>query len=188
MAQPAPKLMTVEEFERLPEPPEGGKMELVDGEVVIMSPVGRKHGKLAIRIGNALTLFAESNGLGEVGAEVGFRLFPQRHIVRAPDVHVIAADQPEFLEDEDGFVQGAPALAIEITSPDDRDSYLSRKVNEYLEAGSRRVWVVRPSLKAVTVHRPDGTSRVYREPEALNSDEAGFATAGFELKLSELFR
>ncbi|MGH2625315.1 MAG: Uma2 family endonuclease, partial [Anaerolineales bacterium] len=77
---------------------------------------------------------------------VGFRLFPGRRTVRAPDVHVIAADQPEFVEDDDGFVQGAPALAIEVTSPDDRDAYLSRKVVEYLEAGSRRVWVVRPDL------------------------------------------
>lgn len=180
--------MTVEEFERLPEPPDGGKMELVDGEVVVMSPVGRKHGKLAIRIGHALTAFAEPNGLGEVGAEVGFRLFSDRRVVRAPDVHLIAADQPEFVEDDEGFVRGAPALAIEITSPDDRDSYLSRKVAEYLEAGARRVWVVRANLKAVTVHRPDGTARVFREADTLTSDEASFGVPGFELRLADLFR
>jgi Uma2 family endonuclease len=188
MAQPAAQLLTVEEFERLPEPPDGGKMELVDGEVVLMSPVGRKHGKLASRLDRALGRFVEENALGEVGLEVGFRLFPSRRIVRAPDVHIIAADQREFLEDDDGFVHGAPALAIEVTSPDDRDSYLARKESEYLEAGSRRVWVVRPNLKAVTVHYPDGTARVFRETDALTSDEAGFTLAGFELPLSELFR
>jgi Uma2 family endonuclease len=188
MAQPAPKLMTVEEFERLPEPPDGGKMELVDGEVVVMSPVGRKHGKLAGRLDRALGSFAEQYGLGEVGVEVGFRLFPNRRIVRAPDVHIIASDQPEFVEDDDGFVRGAPALAIEVTSPDDRDSYLSRKVSEYLEAGSRRVWVVRANLKAVTVHYPDGTSRVFHESDVLTSDEAGFSLSGFALPLTDLFR
>ncbi len=188
MAQPAPKLLTVEEFERLPEPPDGGKMELVDGEVIVMSPVGRKHGKIAGRLDRALGTFAEEHGLGEVGLEVGFRLFPNRRTVRAPDVHIIAADQPEFLEDDEGFVLGAPALAIEVTSPDDRDAYLSRKVGEYLEAGSRRVWVVRPNLKAVTVHYPDGASRLFREGDTLTSDEAGFAVAGFELGLAHLFR
>jgi Uma2 family endonuclease len=188
MAQPAPKLLTVEEFERLPEPPDGGKMELVDGEVIVMSPVGRPHGKIAFRLGKLLAEFVEPRGLGEIGGEVGFRLFPDRRTVRAPDVHVLAADQPEFLEDDEGFVHGAPALAIEVTSPDDRDAYLSRKVGEYLEAGSRRVWVVRPNLKAVTVHYPDRTSRLFRDDDVLTSDEAGFAVAGFELRLSELFR
>jgi Uma2 family endonuclease len=187
MPQPAPKLLTVEEFERLPEPrtaEDGARRR----EVIVMSPVGRTHGKIAMRLGTALTEFAEPNALGEVGAEVGFRLFADRRTVRAPDVHLIAADQPEFLEDDEGFVHGAPALAIEVTSPDDRDAYLSRKVGEYLEAGSRRVWVVRPNLKAVTVHYPDGTSRLFREGDTLASDEAGFCLTGFALPLSELFR
>ncbi|MGH2633087.1 MAG: Uma2 family endonuclease [Tepidiformaceae bacterium] len=39
----AERLITVEEFYALPDPPQGGKMELVDGRVVTMSPVGRKH-------------------------------------------------------------------------------------------------------------------------------------------------
>jgi Uma2 family endonuclease len=100
---------------------------------------------------------------------------------------VIAADQPEFFEDDEGFVRGAPALAVDVTSPDDRDAYLSQKVAEYLEAGSRRVWVVRPNLKAVTVHYPDGTARVFRESDTLTSEEAGFSLPGFALVLSELF-
>jgi Uma2 family endonuclease len=188
MAQPAQQLMTVEEFERLPEPPEGGKMELVDGEVVVMSPVGRKHSRVAVNIAAEIRAFVREHGLGEVGMEGGFRLFPDRSLIRAPDVHFLAAAQPEYAQDDVAFVTGAPALAIEVTSPDDRDTYLSRKVNEYLEAGSRRVWVVRPEMKAVTVHYPDGTSRLIREGEILTSEEAGFQVPGFELRLAELFR
>src|SRR5688572_5819517 len=187
MAQPAPKLLTVEEFEHLPEPPDGGKMELVDGEVIVMSPVGRKHSRIATDIGAELRAFVKEHALGEVGQEGGFRLFAGRNVLRAPDVHYLAVEQPEYGQTDVGYVVGAPALAIEVTSPDDRDAYLSQKVTEYLEAGSRRVWVVRPNLKAVTVHYPDGTARVFRGSETLTSEEAGFSLPGFALALSELF-
>lgn len=188
MAQPAQQLLTVEEFARLPEPIEGGKMELVDGEVILMSPVGRKHSKIAAYLVRKVGEFAESHALGEAGVEGGFRLFPDRRLVRAPDVHFIAADQPQFTEDAEGFVRGAPALAIEVTSPDDTDRYLARKVNEYLEAGSRRVWVVRPEQQSVTVHYPDGTARMFRKGQTLTSDEAGFGVDGFALEIGDIFR
>jgi Uma2 family endonuclease len=38
------KLLTADEFMLLPEPQEGGKMELVYGEVVCMAPVDGEHG------------------------------------------------------------------------------------------------------------------------------------------------
>ncbi|MGH2625314.1 MAG: hypothetical protein ACRDHY_01520 [Anaerolineales bacterium] len=40
----------------------------------------------------------------------------------------------------------------------------------------------------MTVHYPGGTSRVFPEGATLTSEEAGFAVAGLELRLSDLFR
>ncbi|HXU23937.1 MAG TPA: Uma2 family endonuclease, partial [Tepidiformaceae bacterium] len=87
------RLITVDEFFALPDPPQGGKMELVDGRVVTMSLVGREHAALASRLDRALGNFADQHALGEVGVEGGFRLFPDRSLVRAPDAHWVAAER-----------------------------------------------------------------------------------------------
>jgi Uma2 family endonuclease len=67
-------LLTAEQFASLPEPEEGGKMELVDGKVFCRPPVGEGHGRRAVRLGRRLEEFADMHGLGFVGVEIGFRL------------------------------------------------------------------------------------------------------------------
>ena len=144
----AERLITVDEFYALPDPPEGGKMELVDGKVVTMSPVGRRHGKLALALGAAVAEFVDLHLLGEVAVETGFRLFPDRRHVRAPDVSFVETARLSDMS-EDGFIEGPPTLAIEVMSPEDRDAEVSAKVLEYLAAGTLRVWVVRPNTNTV---------------------------------------
>jgi Uma2 family endonuclease len=45
-------------------------------------------------------------------------------------------------------------LVVEILSPSDRFNRVLRKVNEYLIAGVRLVWVVDPEDKVVLIYRP----------------------------------
>jgi len=182
----AERLITVDEFFALPDPPQGGKMELVDGRVVTMSPVGREHAALASRLDRALGNFADQHALGEVGVEGGFRLFPDRSLVRAPDAHWVAAERLSEFTDR-GFYDSFPDLAVEVVSPDDRDADISEKVHEYLAAGTARVWVVRPRTRSVTVHRPDGSAQTYTGDSNLTSADAGFALDGFSLNLTALF-
>ncbi|HET7737129.1 MAG TPA: Uma2 family endonuclease, partial [Tepidiformaceae bacterium] len=66
------QLITADEFERLPDPPHGGKMELVDGRVVVMAAVSREHGESASWITSILMPFVRRNRLGSVMVETGF--------------------------------------------------------------------------------------------------------------------
>jgi Uma2 family endonuclease len=86
-----------------------------------------------------------------------------------------------------GFFVGPPDLAVEITSPDDTDREVAEKLGHYQAAATPRVWVVRPELKTVTVHRLDGTAKTFRPGDVLTSDEAGFEVEGFELGVTALF-
>ncbi|MGI8926936.1 MAG: Uma2 family endonuclease [Tepidiformaceae bacterium] len=150
MATPATaRLMTAEEFERLPDPPHGEKMELVEGKVVTQMPVGRPHARIAGRLAATLVPFVDAHRLGEIHVELGHRTRRAPDSVRAPDVSFLAtaalAAQPE-----EGFLDGAPTLAIEVLSPDDRVGDIAKKVAECLSAGAGRVWVVRPAERTAS--------------------------------------
>jgi Uma2 family endonuclease len=179
-------LLTAEEFAVLPEPEEGGKMELVDGKVVCMTPVGQQHGRRASRLSSALQRFADQHHLGYVGVEIGYRISRSPDTVLAPDVVFVAEDPnaPEI----PSFVEGPPTLAVEIMSPDDRELEVSAKVRRYLDGGTQRVWIVRPGERTITVHRPGGDAHTFGIDDTVASDDAGFAVEGFELPLSEAFR
>ena len=85
------------------------------------------------------------------------------------------------------YIAGAPTLAVEVVSPNDRDVDVAEKVAEYLAAGGERVWVVRPKQHTVTVHRPNGDAHTYGVADALGSDDAGFSVAGFSVSVADLF-
>lgn len=179
-------LLTAEEFFHLPDSIEGGKMELACGKVVTMSPVGRPHSKTALRIANALTEAVEAEG-AELHMELGFILSRKPDTVRAPDVAFISAAQLTSAGEWETFFVGPPALAVEVWSPEDRERDAQKKIREYLNAGTSRVWDVRPREQTVTVHRQDGSAIVRRVGDTLDSDDAGLTLPGFELSLTQLF-
>jgi Uma2 family endonuclease len=57
------QLLSAEEFERLPSPKEGGKIELVDGRVVTTAPIGGEHGNIASGPVLSLGAFMQAHGL-----------------------------------------------------------------------------------------------------------------------------
>jgi Uma2 family endonuclease len=187
----AERLYTCDEFDDLPEPDDGGKMELVDGRVVYAMPVGRDHGRLAAIIITWFNNFTLPRSLGEVYTETGFRLreLPVRAgRVRGPDVSFVRASRlPPRSETRRGSLRLAPDLAVEVVSPDEREDDLQSKIEMYFEAGVPIVWVVRPDTETIDVLRLDGSRVEFRLGDSLTSFEAGFEEEGFSLPLADLF-
>jgi Uma2 family endonuclease len=52
--------------------------------------------------------------------------------------------------DARGFYRGAPALAIEVLSPDDRAADVQERVDDYLAAGTPMVVAVDPEQQRVS--------------------------------------
>jgi Uma2 family endonuclease len=179
---PLPRLVTAEELARIPD--DDHRYELVRGLVIRTSPPGSEHGFLAIRLGSLLYRHVEARGLGAVMTETGFTLASHPDTVRAPDLAFVRHERIPAGGLPRGFWIGAPDLAVEILSPDDRAAEVSEKVEEYLACGVRLVWVVNPDDQSVTVYRP-GAAPVTLGPEGVL--EGGEVVAGFTCRVRAIF-
>lgn len=83
-----------------------------------------------------------------------------------------------------GYFPGAPDLAVEVLSPDDRPSEVREKVAEWLGAGALAVWVMDPKGRTVTVHEPGRRTVRLAATEVLRG---GNALPGFEIAVGEIF-
>ena len=164
--------------------PDGEHFELVDGRLV-ETDMGAEASWIANRVGMLVTRFADEHKLGEVfNAECGYQCFPDDPArVRKPDVSFIARERlaggiPA------GHIRTAPDLAVEVVSPNDLFYEVLSKVEEYLRAGVRMVWVVDPSTRSVQVSRADGSWVRLRADEDLHGEEV---LSGFVCRVSDLF-
>ncbi len=179
----AEPLLTAEDLYGLPEE-DDRRYELVEGRLVVSEPPGWTHGGIATRIAVALYPHVRAHRLGEVVVESGYVLARRPDTVRGPDVSFVRADRLPAREVAHRFFEGAPDLAVEIASPDDRAAEVARKVAGYLRAGTRAVWVVYPDTRTVVVHAPDGLARLLGPDDAL---DGGDVLPGLALPVAELF-
>lgn len=160
-----------------------GRCELVRGELRMMIPPAYEHGRITFRMGYRLGQYVEPRKLGTIlAAETGFLLSREPDTVRAPDVAFVRAErEPGPIR---GYFPGAPDLAVEVLSPEDRPGQVREKVLEWLAAGALAVWVVDPRERTVAVHAPNREPRVLGESEHLRGGEV---LPGFELAVREIF-
>ena len=176
-------LLTAEELLRLPDT--GRRLELVEGELFEMPPAGGEHGNIAMRIGARLSIFVERNRLGRAfAAETGFILARDPDTVRAPDASFVSyANLPQGVLPL-GYLELAPDLAVEVTSPSDSAREVQQKTDSWLAAGTSEVWVLSPGQRTVTVHRAGQEPIVIDQFRSLSG---GSLIPGFEVPVRELF-
>ncbi|HJZ95811.1 MAG TPA: Uma2 family endonuclease [Candidatus Solibacter sp.] len=160
------RLLTFEEFERLPDTP--GKRELLEGEVIELPVPEFKHSlnaqDLFLLLYSALKTAHASGEAAELGAvyiEMGYKLSARSYV--RPDVSITHAGQPV-----DRFLQTAPAIAIEIISPSNTVEEMDFKTKLYFQYGAREVWRIYPKTRHITIHLL-GNSHDVGEDEVLTT-------------------
>src|SRR5579871_4453358 len=167
--------------------PERGKAEIVDGDVVRMSPTGSKPGRAAGKVFASLSRHEELHGGGYAfGDNVGF-------IVNLPDRDSFSPDAAWYvgeLGDMD-FLEGAPAFAVEIRSKNDygpqAERSIAKKRQDYFAAGTQVVWDVDLlSEESVRVYRAGDPTNptVYRRGDMANAEPA---VPGWRMPVDHLF-
>ena len=134
---------------------ENERIEIIDGEAVMMAPPSRIHQKNSVSITSQLYIFIEGNKCEVYPAPFGVRLFEKDgdspddvDTMVEPDISVVC-DKNKL--DKNGC-KGAPDLVIEILSPSTVRHDRFVKLGLYQRAGVREYWIVEPETQTVQVY------------------------------------
>lgn len=183
-------LMTADELLAYSAPDQ--RVELVRGRLLVCEPPGIRHGEIEASVVVALRMYL-TRDRDERGAErtrgrlvcgdAGFWLSHDPDTVRAPDAAYISRERCDGAL-PDGYAEFAPDLVVEVRSPSDRPGAVLAKVGDWLEAGTRVVWVIDPRTRQVAIYRDDGACALLEGDDVLREE---VLLPGFALPLVELF-
>jgi len=175
---------TIEDLYHLPD---NGKAEIVDGEIVVMSPTGAAPNFAAGEIFASLREFARRTKSGRaVTDNAGFK-------VNLPHRQSLSPDAAFYVGNFGGmkFFEGAPVFAVEVRSEGDygpkAEREIGRKVADYFAAGAQAVWDVDLlGTDVVKVYRASDPQHptIYRRGEMA---EAEPAVHGWTMPVDDLF-
>ena len=174
-------------IEDLYQVPENGKAEIVDGEVVMMSPTGGAPSIAAGEIFVSLHEYARRKRVGRaVTDNAAFRVDLPNRGSFSPDAAFYVGPNPGMK-----FFEGAPRFAIEVRSEGDygptAERKIKQKIADYFAAGTLVVWDV--DLLSVDVIRSYSTLNpdkpmIFRRGERAKAEPA---VPGWSIAVDELF-
>lgn len=133
---------------------ENERIELLNGEPVMMSPPTRIHQEISMELSRQLANYLKGKKCRVYAAPFAVRLFEKSgdspedvQTVFEPDISVIC-DHNKL--DKHGC-KGAPDLVIEILSPSTARHDRLVKLGQYQQAGVREYWIVSPDEQSVQV-------------------------------------
>ncbi|MFN2455129.1 MAG: Uma2 family endonuclease [Pyrinomonadaceae bacterium] len=173
---------TIDDLYRVP-----GKAELVDGDIILMSPTGDAPNYAASEIFVSLREYARRTGRGRaVTDNAGFHVNLPRRQSFSPDA-AFHTGEPGGMK----FFEGAPVFAVEVRSEGDYGAKAERAIiakrADYFAAGTHVVWDVDlQSDDVVRVYRASDPEHpvIYRRGDMA---EAEPAVPGWSMPVDDLF-
>jgi Uma2 family endonuclease len=164
-----------------------GKAEIVDGELVLMSPTGFMHGRVTAAISRSLFAYEAATHSGyALPDNVGF-------VVNLPNRRSFSPDAAYYFGQPAAakFLEGAPRFAAEVRSEEDygpaAEKRMAAKRADYFAAGTLVVWdveVLREGwVKAYSADDPE-VPRVFGPDEVADAEPA---LPGWRMPVADLF-
>lgn len=185
MPTSASHLVTVDDLLRRPE---DKFEELIEGGLHLHRKEPRRAGPALVgsRLSRALVHYELDHPriCGVLPAGTGYIVGRDPDSVLAPSLGIVAKAVVEAMSIHgEGYIDGAPIIAIENQEYSDDEALIARKAGLHLAGGAREFWWVRSMASTVTVYRSNADPCVLTVGGTLTSN----ALPGFRLELSDLF-
>lgn len=160
MVQTAAKPITLEEFLQLPETRPSS--EYIDGQIIQKPMPQGKHSTIQTELSTAANLILKPRQIARAFSELRCT-FGGRSIV--PDVSIFT--WPKIPRDQNGEVANifpfAPDWTIEILSPDQSQTKVTKNILHCLNHGTQMGWLIDPAEQTIFVYSPQQQLQVFEE-------------------------
>jgi Uma2 family endonuclease len=175
---------TIEDLYKVPE---NGKAEIVNGELVQMSPTGGDPNYAAGEVFVSLHSYSKQTKTGRaVSDNAGFR-------VKLPGRESFSPDAAFYIGPNPGmkFFEGAPAFAVEVRSENDygqeAERAIAAKCKDYFLAGTRIVWdvdLLSPDVIKAYYHNDPDNPKIFRRGDMADAEPV---LPGWRMSVDDLF-
>jgi Uma2 family endonuclease len=177
------RLITVDEYEQMVKAGvfrEDDRLELIEGDLVKMSPIGAAHAGYVKRLNRLLSQQVSGNALIAIQDPV--------RLIRSEPEPDIALLRPRADDYIDSLPQAADIVLVVEVADTSVDYDRQVKLPLYAAAGITEAWLLDLNRRVVEVHRQPGEAG-YAEKRTLRAGDqlTNAALPGFALGLNELF-
>jgi Uma2 family endonuclease len=141
------------------------------GDLIIMPPTGGETSNSNAGITAQLWLWNNLHKLGVVfDSSTGFKL--PNGADRSPDAAWIPLEKWQALtpQQKERFLPLSPDFVIELMSPSDSLETARKKMQEYLDNGTRLGWLINRKTREVEIYRQGQTVEILTNPESLSGE------------------
>jgi Uma2 family endonuclease len=172
--------LTIKDLEEMQAAYPDYRMELVDGDIVVMSPSGYESEEVGTEFAALLRNWIRPRKLGRVvGSSAGFRL-PNTDL-RAPDVSFVRAER--LKRSTEDYAELVPDLVVEVKSKTDSIDKLRQKIQEFISLGTQIGILINPKTRTLEVYGGDEPV-ILRDGDVLTLPEL---LPGLEIAIAQIW-
>ena len=155
------------------------------GEIIVMTPVGRRGGRREVYLVVELEQWAVGDGRGEVdGSNTGWNL-PDGWTL-SPDASWTSRQRLDRFsaEEQEKFLPICPDFVAEVRSQSDVLSAVKEKMERWMANGAQLGWLIDPCTATVYIYRPGKQPETLKKLEVLEGEGP---IVGFRLEMGRFW-
>ncbi len=164
--------------------PEGGKFQLIGGEILEMTSPSLYHQEILLNIISDFRPFLNKNKIGKIFVAPLDVYFSETEVYQ-PDIILLLTES--FSKMKENKIEGAPDLVMEVLSPSTAYYDLKHKKSIYEKNGVKEYWIVDPMEKTIEIFELQNGKFTSRGELSKNEIAKSKLIIGMEVSLETIF-